>query len=179
MPFTRSGDAKPNWPGPSSQRLASSLGSRHERVLVAAAPRDKCQLRAPPRRPPQVGERGHRIVEEHHTHARHDDVEAARIEAVRLGIGLDERGVRRALGGCAGRGRRDQGRRNVDAGAAAGGPERTCHCQRRASGAASYVEHARPARRHRRVDEKRFERLEQPIEHVLQLYPGPTAEVVP
>jgi hypothetical protein len=51
--------------------------------------------------------------------------------------------------------------------------------QCRGSGAASHVEHALTARSHRQIDEKPFERLEQPVQHIPQLYPRPAAQIAP
>ena len=75
-------------------------GRQAPRAEPLRGPVSELGARGPARlqRPLEVGEGGHRVVEEHHTEARHDRVEARRLERVRLRVGDDEQ-VRHGRGG--------------------------------------------------------------------------------
>src|SRR4051812_30974150 len=100
----------------------------------------------------QVRERAHRVVEEHHTKARDEQVEARGLERVCLRIGADEGcGHAFALGtlACGG----EHGFGDVDAHAATCGTEMACHGECRRPRAASDVEHLTPGSRSNLCDE--------------------------
>ena len=86
--------AKANCPGPSGRRggMFGSSGAAARSAVVmngfSAALRQATKRSAPPPRgAPQVRERAHRVVEEHHAEARDDHVEARGLERMRLRVG--------------------------------------------------------------------------------------------
>jgi transcriptional regulator with XRE-family HTH domain len=73
-----------------------------ERVALDALPDQQRRPPAGPQRGREVGEGGHRVVEEHHAVAADDDVRGRRREGVHLGVGAGERDRVEVLGRRAG-----------------------------------------------------------------------------
>jgi hypothetical protein len=143
-----------------------------------AAPRDDSQIGFGRCGASQVRKRADGVVEEHHSEARDDHVEARGLERVRLRVGANE-ARRRAFAFGALLRERDHRLRDVEADGGALGPELSCDGERRAARAATDVEHAPRFALADGLDEQVLERLEHAVERFLQLDPRSSGGVVP
>ena len=106
-----------------------------------------------------VGERGRRLVEEHHAELAHDDVERAGTGVVDLHVGDAERHVVDA--GFGGALDRELGELRGDVGADRGSrrADGSCGCDGRLAAAAPDVEHPFAGLQRERVEEERRDRV--------------------
>ena len=157
------------------ERRRSMLGRRHERVLRGAPPCWTLEIGFLSGRGPEVGEGLDRVIEEHHSEARDDPIEACRLERTDPGVGADEAGRRSlALGPGPGLGRGNHRRRNVDASGSAARTKAPRNGDRGAARAVADIES--PSRdgasRGEALGEEVLERLQHLIQHVLRIDPG-------
>ena len=160
---------------PCSRNRAWAHGQK--RVVRRTAPGDDPQCSSWRRRGTQIGESLNEVVEEHDAESRDDHVER-RLELVALRIGEYEPG-REALALGASASESDHRFGDIDAGAVAVGAEPSRDGQCRGACPAPDVEHVLRRAPAHRLDEQLLQRLEEPVEYLLHVDPGPSAGSVP
>jgi hypothetical protein len=129
--------------------------------------------------PAEIGEGGHRVLEEHHPEAGEQQVEAAGRERMAAGIGQDSLGLRQPRRGDAGTRHGDRGLRDIGTQCPPAGPDGACQRQQGGTGGAANIEHPLAGPRCREIQQGLAERGEAGVDALVLMGPGLGVGAVP